>query len=116
VVVCHVGKKIRLPGRVWYVLPVGDFQISCAVGQLPVRPAAYSGPECLEQVVTPNRKSTLEAVADSAADALRTGLVCLTGRRFPDHCAVGKLEQALRVERLVTLTMRGDTSPKSPPN
>jgi hypothetical protein len=26
--VFHAGKKIRLPGRVLYVLPVGDFQMT----------------------------------------------------------------------------------------
>jgi hypothetical protein len=32
VVVFHAGKKIRLPGRVLYVLPVGDFQITVPSG------------------------------------------------------------------------------------
>jgi len=32
VVVSHAGKKIRLPGRVLYVLPVGDFQITVPSG------------------------------------------------------------------------------------
>jgi hypothetical protein len=41
VVVSHAGKKIRLPGRVLYVLPVGDFQVtvpsgSCRSAQPPI--------------------------------------------------------------------------------